>query len=874
MIDLSPVSTVVPSHCDYGLVKTYEELDDLIKQMWECEIIGLDTETEGIGYTDVIVGICISVREGHGRYIAIRHEQEAMDGYGERYDNQLDPDKVFARLRPVLIKKVFTGHNTKFDLKMFWKDGCDVNFVHDTLILSTLLANDPVGTRGLKDMVFKRFGHKMTELDSFFTPARKSSKPVIRPKLLKPEDIMRYGCEDADYSLRLQKVLWDEALSTYRTGEQRKSFSLLYKMEMKLSRVVADMEEYGVPASSDFLNSREEEAAKYLSQLKARINQEVKLLVPDLEEEINFNSPKRLQELLYDELKLPSFINEKTGKRTTAGYAMEELAKEHPIVARILTYRLLHKLHSSFLKKFPTLIHTDGRIRASFHQSGTESGRFSSSSPNLQQIPKAQTFHLWSLDDEEACERLAREFSNILRYEPTLRVWQSLNTEVNVWGNFYLGKSSDGNEYAVHQGEIWQAWKCPTRQFMSADENHYIVEADYSQIELRVMAGESREPTLLEAYRSGDDVHKKTASLIFDIPFDKVTKEQRSVGKTINFGLLYGAGPKKISEELNTSMKDAKEIIDRYFKNLPAILSWINVIKAHSSEDEYAMTRLGRIRRFPEINSDDKGTSERQKREAVNHHIQGGAADILKLALCRLHSRLWKYFGNRVRLICTVHDSVILECHKSVDPQDLASVLNESMKYRSGKDGWPDWGWPDLEVDIEFGADWAHTSPLKVSAQNLPRLENDSTAPPLRASFLARERDGLSLALPESPSTSQEPIKKVVSTTEESVPSFTQSSNNVSSSDTSGEANVLGQWVLQVERPMSVNVVNKLQEFLAKRTSVGRAYSFQLVNAGKSVSVPGVFQISKDDELYLKTFLGPCRLLQDKENFNVLDILK
>lgn len=866
-----PESDIPPDH-DYSLITTEEQLDDLCRLMQGADLLAVDTETEGIHHDDVIVGICISVGPRHGVYIPIRHEQDGMAGFAVRYPNQLDPTLVFSKIGPLLEEKPLTGHNTKFDFKMFYKEGIIANYVHDTLIIAAISGRYDQGRRGLKELVNLHFGHEMTELAAFFRPEGRKRKPEIRPKILSPDQIMMYGCEDADYSYRLFDYL-------YPLVKEGKLLPI-YGVEMRLMRVVADMELCGVPSSHEFLQEKADEAGILLERMERELVEEIRDEVGDPELEINFNSPKQLGELIYDKLNVPyTFDKTASGTRSTAGHIMETLAKDYPVIERIHTFRLLKKLRGTFLQKMADRVQRDGRIRGNFNQAGTASGRFSSSDPNLQNIPKDQTFALWKANHDLEREAMAA-FPETLKRDEDGK-WVAYSAEADRWGDYYLGINPETNRhFMVNHGEVWQSWRCPTRKFITASEGHYIVEADYSQIELRVMAGESREPSLLEAYATGDDVHTKTASVLFGVPFENVTKVQRGIGKTINFGLLYGAGPQRISQELGISIQEAKEIVERYFENLPLIKAWINRMKREARDDGYADTAFGRRRYFPNIKSSyDHGLRAREEREAVNHHIQGAAADVMKLSLARIHSRMKKHYGNKVTLMCTVHDSVILEVDNSIPPSELGIVLREAMEFNpsvSGNKVRPGFSgvWPDLAVDIGYGPSWAESKDLEIEegVEKPDELPAD-LVPTFRSNLLVgrhreEDEDGSALdfvtvdALPEP----------------EPEPEETPDTLDTETGEVTSDAPVHDvHWFLTMDGRPQPPQTAKFRDFLRGRMDdeARNSLTMKYVEEGEQKVLPlkGRFNIGFEDEMALKLIFGPCKLRQDVAHFDVDAVL-
>lgn len=838
---LPDIGVVVPEDKDYRLITTEEGLEALCQDMLRSDMLGVDTETEGIDYEDIIVGICISTTPGMGAYIPVRHEIVE----GKRHPDQLDPTYVFSKIGPILEEKVCTGHNVKFDLKMFWKEGININYVHDTFIMASVIGTYLPGERGLKYLTKAHFNHSMAPLESLFPPRKGSKKVEIRPKELSPQDIFIYGCEDADYSLRLFHVLESERKS--RVSET------VYSLEMQLVKVVAEMEMFGVFADKVFLTEGINETGRIADLLDSQVKKEIMEAAGLAELEVNLGSYPQLRTVLYEYLKLPILEVTPKGEPSTAEAVLLELAKEHDIVNRILTLRGIKKLRS-FLVSMNKAVQKDGRIRGNFNQSGTASGRFSSSQPNLQQIPRDQTFILWP--SKEDIEFLMSEFPDKIKKLDD-GSFSVLSPDSNKWEESYgyLGSASTGKEYGVYNGRMYEMLRYKTRKFFAAPPDHYIVEADYSQIELRIMAGESQEPTLLDAYEKGDDVHTRTAAVIHGVPFENVTKEQRSVGKTINFGLLYGAGPQRISKELNISVEESKAIVSRYFENLPSILTWINRVKKDAKNDRYSTTNIGRIRYFPDIRSYDQGLRARQEREAVNHVIQGSAADVMKFALVRTSKRMRKYFGDKVKLICTVHDSLMLECHNSIPVEEVVWVLKEAMEGFALSNNWP-----AMEIDPGYGPSWGDTkgfsdSPAEPSSECLDDL------PDVRVEMLGRLREGFL-------SSDNYFIKTEVEQ------KTLDSSEGVRQEEPSTAPSV-GQWIIEVSGELSQDRLVSLYEFLKdkKVSNDGPGIMVQFIDSQGElgvVSIDGQFDISLSDLWRLKAVVGSCKMRQD---LNTIDPL-
>lgn len=830
------MTTTVASDLHYELITTVERLEELCEEFKEAEYLAVDTETEGLKFSDIIVGIALSHKPGHGYYIPMRHE--AVDGI--RYDNQVSPEDTYRLLGPVLETVKCVGHNVKFDLKMFWKDGIDVNYTDDTLVLAHILDVNNNGSRRLKTLVKKIFNHDMKDIDTLF-PKVGNKKPDIKPKILAPKDIEFYGCEDGNWSLKLFYYL-------HQLLRDRTDQGTVYKLEMALLPVVSEMEAFGVPVSMPFLQDNSERAGRYLESLQEAIINEIRESLSDDEYEINLKSPSQLSTLLFDRLKLPVLkTSPKTGKPSTDASVMRTLAKMSPLVRRIMTYRDLEKLNNTYLKGLQDKVEVDGRIHGTFDQSGTASGRFASRSPNLQNLPKDQIFYLWAADPEQE-KAAAEHFDDRVRKEGGK--YEVYIEDAGMWvDEAYLGPV-DGTEYGVFDGEMYEAWKCKTRSFIEAPKDHYLIEADYSQVELRIMAGESQEPTLLDAYNSGDDVHTRTAAVIFDIEPNQVSDEQRHVGKTINFSLLYGAGAYNISAQLGVEIEEAQQMVDRYFENLSAVKTWINRVKQDTRMDGYAETILKRRRVFPNVRSSDRKLAEKELRESVNHHIQGAAADVMKTALVRINKMLRQSFGDKVKIISTVHDSVLVECHNSCVVEDVLTVLKQAMeditfdssqlKAKKAGELRPDevtvvTGWPRLIIDAKVGKSWGTSKDYSFEGRvdTAPKADV-SGLPKVRVRQIAKEREASSV----------EDVR----------------------------------WVLHVPKPLQDKDVNYIKSFLSEREDdEGSSLTLEYVGSeGEVVSheFTGTYNLDFSQEVLLKSRLGPCTLKQDIDALDYDNVLR
>ena len=409
--------------------------------------------------------------------------------------------------------------------------------------------------------------------------------------------------------------------------EKNGQHKLYYDVELPLIKVLADMQTEGVLVDK-------EELERYGITLKKNIDELEKSIYALAGCEFNINSPKQLGEILFDRLGL------KGGKKTKTGYStkadiLEKLAPDNEIVRLVLEYRTYQKLKSTYCDGLSVLVNPDThRIHSVFHQTGTVTGRLSSSDPNLQNIPTRT--------------ELGREL----------------------------------------------------RKMFVAKEGCVLIDADYSQIELRVLAHLAQDETMIDAFRNNEDIHAVTASKILDIPIEKLTKEQRQSAKAINFGIVYGMGEYTLSQDLGISFKEAKEYMQEYFNKYSGVRKYLDSLKEFANENGYVTTLMNRVRYIPELKSSQAMLRSFGERAAMNTPVQGSAADIMKCAMVRVYDRL-KAEGLKAQLILQVHDELIIEA-----PLAEAEKVKEILKYEMENAITLD---VPLVVDMNSGKSWYDT---------------------------------------------------------------------------------------------------------------------------------------------------------------------
>jgi DNA polymerase-1 len=441
-------------------------------------------------------------------------------------------------------------------------------------------------------------------------------KSLVDALTEEPEKMLTYACYQADIVRQIYPVLMQELK---KTG----MMALYQDVELPLVFTLADMELEGIAIDGQALREYGQNLAVRIGELEQRIYEEAG-------ESFNINSPKQLGVILFEKLGLPNAKKTKTGYSTAAD-VLENLAGTYPIVADILEYRQLAKLKSTYADGLGHCIDADGRIRSSFQQTVTATGRISSTEPNLQNIP--------------------------IRME--------------------LGKL--------------------IRKVFYPKEGYIFVDADYSQIELRVLSHMSQDENLIQAFLQGQDIHRSTASKVFHTPFEEVTDLQRRNAKAVNFGIVYGISAFGLSQDLHISRQEAQSYIDEYFAAYPRLKNFLDGLVEEGKSTGAVKTMYGRIRPIPELSSANYMQRQFGERIAMNSPIQGTAADIIKIAMVRVHDRLQRE-QLESRLLLQVHDELLIEA-KISELDQVKVILQEEMTAACQLD-------VPLEIDMHTGSNW------------------------------------------------------------------------------------------------------------------------------------------------------------------------
>ena len=594
---------------DYKYISTEAEAQELLETLMAASRVAFDTETTarelGMTATDAktckLIGFSFATEKGKAWYV----DAGLIDIFRPLF---ADPTKTLV------------GFNVKFDRAVLHRYGIGfASTPHDVMLAHYCL--DAAARHGM-DMLAEQYLDYRTIRFSEVAGEQERGKP--EPTLF-GKDIAKvtdYAAEDADVTLQLEDAIRPSALSL---SSSVSSPSALSEVEEPLVKVLLEMEREGVKIDVGALK-------EYGRELDREILGFTQEILKYADPGFNPDSPKQLGELLFGKLGLPGGRKTASGQWSTDEKTLSKLAGEHPIIASILEYRACTKLKSTYVDKLPTLIDDQGRVHTTYAQAFTETGRLSSSDPNLQNIP------------------IRTERGKFIR-----------------------------------------------KAFVARDEDHVIISADYSQIELRLMAAMSGDTAMLAAFRNGEDIHRDTASRVYDVMPAFVTPEQRSACKMVNFGIIYGISAFGLSQRLKVPRKEAADLIETYFKLYPSIKEFMGRAIAKAREKGYAETVLGRRRTLRDINSRNATARQAAERDAINTPIQGSAADLIKIAMVRV-DRAIKAENLRAKMVLQIHDELVFDCPKD-ETERLKGIVRREMSTAL------DFGVP-LEVGIGEGANW------------------------------------------------------------------------------------------------------------------------------------------------------------------------
>jgi len=591
---------------DYMAIEKEEDIKKLVDKLRKARSFCFDTETTGLDIIDAeLVGIAFCIKPGEAWYVPFPEDQEKAEKLALEFKDILEDPKIEK-----------TGQNLKFDIGVLKNYDIHVNGkLFDTMLAHYLLQPD---MRHNMDVLAETYlDYRPMSIESLIGKKGKNQKSMRNVPL---DTITAYACEDADVTRQLRDV-FEPMLKEYKLTK------LFDEMETPLIYVLADMESHGVKIDTEALED-------YSLKLKKDIELIEEEIYKLAGAKFNIGSPKQLGDILFDKLK----ITEKAKKTKTKQYSTSEdvlskLVDKHEIVSKILDYRSLTKLKSTYVDVFPRLIsEKTGRLHASFNQTVAATGRLSSNNPNLQNIP--------------------------------------IRTE---------------------QGrEIRKA-------FVPGNKDHVLLAADYSQIELRIIASLSKDKAMIDAFKKGLDIHAATAAKVFGVELDDVDKEMRRKAKTVNFGIVYGISAFGLSDRLNIARGEAFEIIENYFAQYPGIKKYMDDTIAFAREHQYVETIMGRRRYINDINSSNGAVRGYAERNAINSPIQGSAADMIKLAMIRIHEEMEKK-KLKSKMILQVHDELVFDTIKD-ELDTLKKIVESNMKNAIKLD-------VNLVVDMNTGSNW------------------------------------------------------------------------------------------------------------------------------------------------------------------------
>jgi DNA polymerase-1 len=593
---------------DYQLVDTPEKFETFLAGLKKQALFAVDTETTSINAMRAeLVGMSFSWRPGRAFYLPVKAP------LGSKH---LDVEAVRPKLAPILadpnVRKI--GQNIKYDMLVLRNAQMPIKGVHfDTMVASYCL--DPERSHSMDQMAADYLDYQCIPISSLIG----KGKNQLTFDMVDTAAACGYSAEDADVTFRLYLYLKE------RLEKEPQIRKLFEEVEMPLVPVLAEMEYNGVSLDTRVLRKMSGEITETLKTVTEQIYQQAGAV-------FNMDSPKQLGEVLFDRLGLTPVHVGKAGRSTDAA-VLEQIADQHPVIERILQYRMLNKLKTTYVDKLGLLIHPrTGRVHASFNQTVTATGRLSSSNPNLQNIP--------------------------------------IRTELGskVRSAFVPGRKGD----------------C-------------ILSADYSQIELRLLAHFSKDEAMRAAFAADHDIHRFVASQIFGVPEQDVTSEMRSRSKAVNFGIIYGQGAFGLSRSVGISQAEAKKFISDYFARYSSIREFLDLCISRARQTGYAETILHRRRRIQDLNSTNGNKRSQAERLAVNTVIQGSAADLIKLAMIAIQRKIEAEHLPLV-LLLQVHDELVFEL-PTAEADAHAGWIREQMAGAIKLD-------VPLKVDTSIGPNW------------------------------------------------------------------------------------------------------------------------------------------------------------------------
>ena len=608
--DSQPTAAAPTRTREYEALLHPSELEQWIRIIEPAELVSLDTETTSLDpQAAQLVGMSLCVDPGRAAYLPLAHRYAGVP-------QQLPLDATLARLKPWLEdpSRPKLGQNLKYDMHVLANYGIRLRGVqHDTLLQSYVLESHK--PHDMDSMAQRHLGLNTITYEEV---AGKGASQIGFDQV-SIERATEYSAEDADVTLQLHRTLHPSI-----QADERLSF-IYRKIEMPVMEVLFAMERHGVLIDSALLEQQSRALGQRMLEIESR-SQEL------AGQPFNLNSPKQIQEVLFEKHKLPVIKKTPSGQPSTDEDVLEQLSLDFPLPKLILDYRAVSKLKSTYTDKLPRMINRrTGRVHTNYAQAVAVTGRLSSNEPNLQNIPI---------------------------------------------------RTAEGRR---------------VREAFIAPPEHCIISADYSQIELRIMAHLSKDANLLAAFASGEDVHRRTASEIFATPPDQVTSEQRRYAKTINFGLIYGMSAFGLASQLGIERSAAQQYMDRYFARYPGVAEYMQRTRESAREKGYVETVFGRRLHMADIRASNNQRRQGAERAAINAPMQGTAADLIKLAMIAVDGWL-RDLGLGAALIMQVHDELVLE----VPEDEVERVRLEVPRLMTGVAQLE----VPLVVDVGVGMNW------------------------------------------------------------------------------------------------------------------------------------------------------------------------
>ena len=595
----------------YEMVTDEAALERWLAALAAADLFAFDTETTSLEYMKAqIVGVSFAIEPGHAAYVPLAHDYAGAPP-------QLDRAATLARLAPLLEDPARgkVGHHLKYDAHVLANHGITLAGLRYDTMLESYVWNS-VATRHDMDSAAGRYLGLQTI--HYEDVAGKGARQIGFNQV-PVERAAEYAAEDADITLRLHRTLWP-AIAAVPTLER-----VYTTIEQPLVPVLFAMEDAGVLLDPAKLKAQSRELATRLGEIEAAAHREAG-------QPFNLDSPRQLQFLLFEKLAIPPLRKTPTGQPSTAEDVLEELAEAHALPRLILDYRGLAKLRSTYTEKLPEQVNPrTGRVHTSYHQAVAQTGRLSSTDPNLQNIPV---------------------------------------------------RTPEGRRI---------------RQAFIAPPGHVLMAADYSQIELRIMAHLSGDEGLLAAFAAGEDVHRATAAEVFGVAPQAVSSDQRRSAKAINFGLIYGMSAFGLARQLGIDRSAAQQYVNRYFERYPGVRRYMDDTRERARRDGYVETVMGRRLYLPDIRARNKQLQQYAERSAINAPMQGTAADIIKRAMIDVDSWL-QHSGIEAKLIMQVHDELVLEVAENCLDEVTEQVRLRMVRAAELR--------VPLKVDVGVGLNW------------------------------------------------------------------------------------------------------------------------------------------------------------------------